>query len=111
MSLLRVFFTLALLAAPAFADGGEMMTCARAKTLITAAPGIESNAILSILVRDWQQMDLQTVASGHPAIEPTMVQANAFQQVTNQCGLNPGEKLGAAAAQVYISDREQIDGY
>ena len=100
-----------LMTAPGLAYAGDIMTCAKATALVAAAPGIETNAILSQLAREWQQLDLQTVAAGHPAIDPTMVRDNAFQQLTNQCGLNPGEKLSAAAAQVYVSDREQLDGY
>jgi hypothetical protein len=103
---------LSLIAAqPAFAYGNDIMTCAKAAMMIANSPGIESNAILSMVTRQWQQLDLNTEAAGHPAIEPAMVGQNGFQQLTNQCALNPGELLRAAALQIYRSDREQLDGY
>ncbi len=98
-------------AQPAFAYGNDIMTCAKATAMIANAPGIESNAILSMVTNQWQQLDLNTEAAGHPAIEPAMVGQNGFQQLTSQCALNPGELLRAAAFQIYRSDREQLDGY
>jgi len=96
---------------PAFAYGNDIMTCAKATALIANAPGIESNAVLSMVTKQWQQLDLATEAAGHPAIEPIMVGQNGLQQLTNQCALNPGELLRAAAFQIYRADREQMDGY
>jgi hypothetical protein len=113
---MNVTFPMALLlsliaAQPAFAYGNDIMTCSKATMMIANAPGIESNAILNMVARQWQQLDLNTMAAGHPAIEPIMLGQNGFHQLTNQCALNPGELLRAAAFQIYQSDREQLDGY
>jgi len=96
---------------PALAYSNGLMTCAKATAMIANAPGIESNAILSMVTKQWQLLDMNTEAAGHPAIEPLMVGQNGFQQLTNQCALNPGELLRAAAFQIYRADREQLDGY
>lgn len=88
------------------------MTCAKAMTLVHNAPGIETNAIMSILDNQWQQMDRATVANGHPPIAAKLAGSTAaFNLVSAQCHVTPGMQLGRAAAQVYLRARATLDGY
>jgi len=91
---------------------GDNMTCSEAAAVIANAPGTESIAIQSKIANEWLALDQATLRAGHPAIEPMLLNGNGFfNQVSAQCGLNPGGTLSAAAGQVYRSAREQIDGY
>jgi hypothetical protein len=99
-------------AGPASAYGNDAITCAKATQLVAASPGIETNEILNTINNDWVALDARTVQAGHPPIEPVMVKGNGFfNNVSQQCSLNPGQLLSAAAFQVYRSARAQIDGY
>jgi hypothetical protein len=90
----------------------ETMTCAQAIALVANHPGIEANSIISTVVSQWQAMDLRTAAGGHPPImQQMMTSPNAINALSGECIANPGQTLGAAAAQVYKVAREQLDGF
>ena len=60
----------------------------------------------------WEAMDRRTTASGHaPIAQQMMTTPSAIDALSGQCIANPGQTLGAAAAQVYRVARQQIDGF
>ena len=95
---------------PALAAGET--SCAQAIVSIQYHPDIAASSILAVVMNEWQAMDRQTVASGHPAIATRMVQAPAVMNaLTEQCHDNPGQSIRAAAASVYRLARQSLDGY
>jgi hypothetical protein len=95
---------------PALAYGN--MTCAQATALVANHPGVEAASIITMATNQWRAMDRRTVAAGHAAIEPRMVQTNVFiNALSAQCSANPGQLFRASVAQVYRVAREQFDGY
>jgi hypothetical protein len=100
------------LGAPPAASAYNSMTCAQAMTLVQNHPGVEANSILSVIANQWQAMDRRTTAGGHTAIAAQMLTSPAaINALTAQCNANPGQPLGAAAAQIYRQAREQLDGF
>jgi hypothetical protein len=100
------------LGAPPSAQANERMTCAQAMTLVQNHPGIEASSILSVIANQWQAMDRRTAAEGHAAIAAQMLNSPAaINALSAQCNANPGQPLGAAAAQIYRQAREQLDGF
>jgi hypothetical protein len=98
------------MARPAQAHAG--MTCAQAIALVADHPGIEANSIISTVMMQWEAMDRRTAAGGHaPIAQRMMATPGAIDALSGQCIANPGQTLGAAAAQVYRVAREQIDGF
>ncbi len=94
------------------AQAYESMTCAQAIALVANHPGIEANSIISTVVNQWEAMDRRTAAGGHPPItQEMMTTPSAIDALSGQCIANPGQTLGAAAAQVYRVAREQLDGF
>jgi len=94
----------------AFAYQG--MTCSQAIALVANHPGIEANSIISTVVNQWEAMDRRTAAGGHaPITQQMMTTPSAIDALSGQCIANPGQTLGAAAAQVYRVAREQLDGF
>ena len=90
----------------------QTMTCAQAMTLESQHPGIETSSILSIVSRQWQAMDQQTMAqNGHPIAPAMTAGATYFNMLSAQCEANPGQSLHAAAAQVYRIARSALDGF
>ena len=88
------------------------MTCAQAIASVANHPGIEANSIVSKVVSQWEAMDRRTAAGGHaPIMQQMMTTPNAIDALSGQCIANPGQTLGAAAAQVYRVAREQLDGF
>lgn len=95
---------------PAFAL--ESMTCGQAIALVASHPGIESSSIISTVVNQWEAMDRRTAAGGHtPIAQQMLTTPSAINALSGQCIANPGQSLGAAAAQVYRVAREQLDGF
>ncbi len=100
----------AVMVPPAQAD--SRMSCAQAMTLVAGHPGIEANSIIAIVVDEWEAMDRRTVGGGHASITAQMMMTPAaIDALSTQCEINPGQPLGAAAAQVYVQAREQLDGF
>jgi hypothetical protein len=100
------------LASPPAAKAYDSMTCAQAMTLVVNHPGIEANSIITLVVNQWQAMDRRTIAGGHQPITAQMMTGPAaINALSAQCNVNPGQTLGAAAAQVYRQAREQLDGF
>ncbi len=94
------------------ACAAETMTCAQAISLVASHPGIEANSIISAVVNQWEAMDRRTAAGGHaPITQQMMTTPSAIDALSGQCIANPGQSLGAAAAQVYRVAREQLDGF
>jgi len=90
----------------------QTMTCAQAMTLESEHPGIETTSILSIIARQWQAMDQQTLAHNAQPITPAMTAGPTyFNMLSAQCEANPGQTLHAAAAQVYRIARSALDGF
>ena len=90
----------------------ESMTCGKAIALVASHPGIEANSIISTVVNQWQAMDRRTAAGGHvPITQQMMMTPSAINALSGQCIADPGQTLGAAAAQVYRVAREQLDGF
>jgi hypothetical protein len=88
------------------------MTCAQAIASVADHPGIEANSIMSTVLNQWEAMDRRTSAGGHaPIVQQMMTTPSAIDALSGQCIANPGQTLGAAAAQVYRVAREQIDGF
>ncbi len=94
------------------ASATTSLSCAQAMTLVADHPGVEANSIASIVVSQWQVMDRRTAEGGHPAIAAKMLTTPAaFSALSAQCNANPGQPLGAAAAQVYQEARQLLDGF
>jgi hypothetical protein len=90
----------------------ESITCAQAIASVASHPGIEANSIMSTVMNQWEAMDRRTSAGGHaPITQRMMTTPSAIDALSGQCIANPGQTLGAAAAQVYRVAREQIDGF
>jgi hypothetical protein len=90
----------------------ESMTCAQAIASVASHPGIEANSIMSTVMNQWEAMDRRTTAGGHAPIAQQMITTpSAINALSGQCIANPGQTLGAAAAQVYRVAREQLDGF
>ncbi len=90
----------------------ESLTCAQAISLVANHPGIEANSIISTVMNQWEAMDRRTAAGGHaPIAEQMIATAGTIDALSGQCISNPGQTLGAAAAQVYRVAREQLDGF
>ncbi len=88
------------------------MSCAQAMTLVAGHPGIEAASIAGMVANQWQAMDRRTVAGGHSPIAAEMMAApSAINALTAQSNANPGQPLGAAAAQIYRQARAQLDGF
>jgi hypothetical protein len=88
------------------------LTCAQAMTLVHNAPNIETGAITSLLDRQWQDMDRNTIATGHAPIAAKLAaSAAAFNLVSAQCNVTPGLLLSRAAAEAYLRARATLDGY
>jgi len=88
------------------------MTCAEAISLVANHPGIEANSIISAVLNQWEAMDRKTASGGHaPITQQMMTTPSAIDALSGQCIANPGQSLGAAAAQVYRVAREQLDGF
>jgi hypothetical protein len=88
------------------------MTCAQAMTLVASHPGIEANSIITMVVDQWQAMDRRTVAGGHAPIAAQMLAGPAaINALSADCSNNPGQRLAAAAAQIYRQARSQLDGF
>jgi hypothetical protein len=95
---------------PARASAG--MSCAQAMTLVANHPGIEANSIIALVVDQWQAMDRRTAAGGHAPITAQMMAGPAaINALSAQCSNNPGQGLGAAAAQIYRQARAELDGF
>jgi hypothetical protein len=90
----------------------ESMTCAQAIAAVASHPGIEANSIMSTVMNQWEAMDRKTSAGGHaPIMQQMMTTPSAIDALSGQCIANPGQPLGAAAAQVYRMARAQLDGF
>jgi hypothetical protein len=90
----------------------DRMSCAQAMTLVVNHPDIEATSIITMVVSQWQAMDRHTRAGGHAAIAAQMMASPvAINALSAQCNANPGQMLGAAAAQVYRQARAQLDGF
>jgi hypothetical protein len=90
----------------------ESITCAQAIASVASHPGIEANSIMSTVMNQWEAMDRRTSAGGHaPITQQMMTTPSAIDALSGQCIANPGQTLGAAAAQVYRVARAQIDGF
>jgi hypothetical protein len=90
----------------------DSLTCAQAIALVSNHPGIEANSIITTVVNQWEAMDRRTAAGGHaPIMQQMMTSPSAINALSGQCIANPGQTLGAAAAQVYRVAREQLDGF
>jgi hypothetical protein len=90
----------------------QSMTCAQAIALVGSHPGIEASSIISTVENQWEAMDRRTAAGGHaPITQQMMTTPNAIDALSGQCTANPGQTLGAAAAQVYRVARRQLDGF
>jgi hypothetical protein len=94
------------------AFAAETMTCAQAISLVANHPGVEANSIISAVLNQWEAMDRRTAAGGHaPIAQQMMTTPSAIDALSGQCIANPGQSLGAAAAQIYRVAREQLDGF
>ncbi len=88
------------------------LTCAQAIGLVANHPDVEASSVVSMVVKEWEAMDRRTASSGHAMIAQQMlVSSGAITALNEQCIADPGQSLGAAAAQVYRVAREQIDGF
>lgn len=94
------------------AQAASVMNCATAMTLVSLHPGIEAPSVVTDVLAQWQAMDRQTMAAGHPAIAAQMVNTPAVMTLlARQCQDNPGQALQQASAQVYLRARAAIDGF
>lgn len=94
----------------AFAYQG--ITCAQAISLVANHPDVEASSVVAMAVSEWEAMDRRTASGGHAPITQQMLATPAtINALSGQCISNPGQSLGAAAAQVYRTALEQIDGF
>lgn len=98
--------------APGAAHAETMTTCAQAMESIHYHPNIAASSLLASVVGQWQSLDRQTEAAGHPPITGRMVQTPAVMDaLVQQCTANPGETVNAAAAMVYSIARQSFEGF
>jgi len=97
---------------PGSAQAASSLKCAAALTLVAQHPGIGAPSVVTDVLAQWQDMDRQTMASGHPAIAAQMLSSPSILNLLAQhCENNPGQSLQMAAAQVYLRARAAIDGF
>lgn len=97
---------------PGWAQAVGTLKCATALTLVAQHPGVEAPSVVTDVLAQWQDMDRQTMASGHPAIAAQMLNSPAVLNLLAQhCEDNPGQSLQMAAAQVYLRARAAIEGF
>lgn len=88
------------------------LKCAAALTLVAQHPGVEAPSVVTDVLAQWQDMDRQTMATGHAAIAAQMLRSPAILNLlAHHCQDNPGQSLQLAAAQVYLRARAAIEGF
>ncbi len=99
-------------AQPGWAQAVGTLKCAAALTLVAQHPGVEAPSVVTDVLAQWQNMDRQTMATGHAAIAAQMLSSPAILDLlARHCEDNPGQSLQLAAAQVYLRARAAIEGF